>query len=191
MSLFDQIENVSVKQAAVKGDSMLVDYLGAPSPFKQGEFVPNMRTIAYRKPAPPYIKKNVTDPDPTPGPVFEIDLLPGVNEIPLDVWDIVKPSLDFLLKAGKRKVGIAVEDLGRIKTGEENFVTEKWIKQKPTLIECGMFSDLDEEKAVKLIDRCVNEKLLEKFAKTFPESEDVKDAIESQLTQLENAVIKR
>ncbi len=183
MSLFDSIASAEV-EISPKDDFALVDYKGAPSLFKKGTYDPNMRTIAYRNPA---------DKPSAPGEatrVYEIDLLPGLNEIPLDVWTLVKPNLGDLLKPGRRLIVIPLGEI-EIKNGEETMHREEWVKEKPLMVECGKWSTLDADKAAYLIDRCVSEPLLDKFEKRFGKEETVRDAIAVQRQLLDSAVVKR
>lgn len=183
MSLLDAISEAAVTSKPILNDTILVDYRGQPSIFKQGEYDPNMRTLAYRKPTD--ISKNG---DATP--VYEIDLFPGLNEISEDAWDILKPSLDELMKPGRRLIIILKEDM-EIHNGEEVLHQEKWVKTKALLTECGKFSELDSDRAARLLERCVNKKLLDKFAKAFPKDEAVQEAIAVQRAGLDDAMIKR
>jgi hypothetical protein len=140
-----------------------------------------MRTIAYRIPGE--ASRNPGDA----GPVHEIDLYPGLNAIPENIWEIIKPSVAYLLKPGRR---LSVHPLGdiEIKSGEETLHKEEWVKTKPLIVECGKFSNLTEDRAADLVSRCVDEKLLDMFAAKFAKSPVVKEAIAGQRQLLASAV---
>ena len=185
-------ETLETKSAVTKKpDSVLVDYKGVPSIRKMGNYEVDFRTIAYRDPKDPPQYDYLPDGGKIlkPGQVYELDLYPGINEIPERIWLLIKDSISELLKPGRRLIVVPVEDIGEIKTGNEDFVTEKWVKERPLMVYCGKFSELTTDKVATLIDRCVNEELLEKLLKAFPD-EAVQVAVEVQKQRLEDVIIK-
>jgi hypothetical protein len=76
-----------------------------------------------------------------------------------------------------------------VRSVDENFLVERWVKCAPLLTYLGKFSELTPDKAATILERCVHEELLEKLSKTFPNDEMVQSVIEVQKQKLEDAII--